>query len=150
MKSGLVFTSFLLTSFMLLLSLSVGCNRSKKYALQGEVVAKNPSSGEITVNHGDIPGFMPAMAMPYRVKDPAVVQELQPGDKIAAEVVLGKDRSDYWLEDVRITGESGRSQTKPATAPQMLMPGARVPDFSLINQNGRKIHLSDFAGKASL
>ncbi len=68
---------------MLLLIFSTGCNRTKKYALQGEVVAKNPTTGEITVNHGDIPGFMPAMAMPYRVKDPAVVQELQPGDRIA-------------------------------------------------------------------
>jgi protein SCO1/2 len=135
---------------MLLLTVSVGCNRSKKYPLQGEVVAKNPATSEITVKHGDIPGFMSAMAMPYRVKDPAVVQELQPGDKIAAEVVVGKDRSDYWLEDVRITDESGRSLAKPPAAPQMLLPGERAPDFTLINQDGRKIHLSDFAGKALL
>jgi protein SCO1/2 len=114
------------------------------------VVGKNLATGEITVNHGDIPGFMPAMAMPYRVKDPAVAQEVQPGDKIAAEVVVGKDPSDYWLEDVRITDESGRVQAKPPAAPQMLMPGARVPDFALINQDGRKIRLSDFAGKALL
>ena len=91
--------------------------------MRGEVVAKNVTTGEITVNHGDIPGFMPAMAMPYRVKDPAVVQELQPGDKIAAEVVVGKDSSDYWLEDVRITDESGRGQTKTPVAPHMLIPG---------------------------
>jgi len=88
--------------------------------------------------------------MPYRVKDPAVVQELQPGDKIAAEVVLGKDQSDYWLEDVRITDESARGQAKPPAAPHMLMPGERVPDVALINQDGRTIHLSDFAGKALL
>ncbi len=90
------------------------------------------------------------MAMPYRVKDPAVIQELEPGDKIAAEVVVGKDPSDYWLEDVRITDESGRGKVKPPTAPQMLMPGERVPDFTLVNQDGRKIRLSDFAGKALL
>jgi len=135
---------------VLLLAASVGCNRTKKYPLQGEVVAKNTATNEITVKHGDIPGFMPAMAMPYRVKDPAVVQELQPGDKIAAEVVLGKDQSDYWLEDVRITDESARGQAKPPAAPHMLMPGERVPDVALINQDGRTIHLSDFAGKALL
>jgi protein SCO1 len=137
-------------SVTLLLLAFVGCHSTKKYPLRGEVVAKSPTTSEITVNHGDIPGFMAAMAMPYRVRDPAVVQELQPGDKIAAEVVVGKDPSDYWLEDVRITDESGRSQIKPATAPQMLMPGARVPDFTLINQDGRTIHLSGFAGKALL
>jgi protein SCO1/2 len=135
---------------LLLLAASVGCNRTKKYPLQGEVVAKNAATGEITVNHGDIPGFMAAMTMPYRVKDPAVVQELQPGDKIAAEVVLGKDESDYWLEDVRITDESARGQVKPPAAPPMLMPGERAPDLALINQDDRTIHLSDFAGKALL
>lgn len=141
---------FVRTSVMLVLTVSVGCNRTKKYPLQGEVVGKNTATSEITVKHGDIPGFMPAMAMPYRVKDPAVVQELQPGDKIAAEVIVGKDPSDYWLEDVRITDASGRGQAKPSAAPHMLMPGERVPDVALINQDGRTIHLSDFAGKALL
>jgi protein SCO1/2 len=135
---------------MLLLTVSVGCNRTRKYPLQGEVVGKNAVTSEITVKHGDIPGFMPAMAMPYRVKDPAVVQELQPGDKIAAEVVIGKDPSDYWLEDVRITDESARVSAKPPAAPRMLMPGERAFNIALINQDGRTIHLADFAGKALL
>lgn len=143
-------SQFVRTSVMLLLTVSVGCNRTRKYPLQGEVVGKNAVTSEITVKHGDIPGFMPAMAMPYRVKDPAVVQELQPGDKIAAEVVIGKDPSDYWLEDVRITDESARVSAKPPAAPRMLMPGERAFNIALINQDGRTIHLSDFAGKALL
>ena len=32
----------------------------------------------------------------------------------------------------------------------MLVPGERAPEFTLVNQDGRKIHLSDFAGKALL
>ncbi len=145
MKSRLV-----LTSLMLFLAVFTGCNHTKKYPLRGEVVAKSPATNEITVDHEDIPGFMAAMTMPYRVKDPAVVQELQPGDKIVAEVVVGRDPSDYWLEDVRITDESERRQGKPTAAPQMLAPGARVPDVALMNQDGRTIHFSDFAGKALL
>jgi protein SCO1/2 len=137
---------------VLLLTLCLGCNRTGRYPLQGEVVAKNALTNEITVNHGDIPGFMGAMTMPYRVKDSALIQAVQPGDKIAAEVVLGQDkgRSGYWLEDVRITDESGRSQAKVLSAPQMLAPGQRAPDFTLVNQDGRTIHLSDFAGQALL
>ncbi|MGA7754694.1 MAG: copper-binding protein, partial [Candidatus Sulfotelmatobacter sp.] len=98
--------------FVLFLAASVGCASTKKYPLQGEIVSKNVATNEITVKHGDIPGFMPAMAMPYHVQDPAVVQELQPGDKIAAEGFVNKDTKEYWLEDVRITDESGRSQAK--------------------------------------
>lgn len=140
---------FALASVILVLSVSVACSR-KRYPMQGEVVAKNLAAGEITVKHGDIPGFMMAMAMPYRVKNPALVQEVQPGDKIAAVVVVGSDRSDYWLEDVRITDESARGQQRPAIGTTMLMPGARVPDVDLINQDGRTIHLSNFSGKALL
>jgi hypothetical protein len=81
--------------------------------------------------------------VPSRVKDAAVVQELQPGDKITAEVIVSKDGNDYWLEDVRITDESGRGQVKPQAAPRMLTPGERVPDVALINQDGRTIHLSE-------
>jgi len=141
---------FVLASFILLLSVVVACHRIQRYPMQGEVVAKSIANGEITVKHGDIPGFMMAMTMPYRVKNPGLVQDVQPGDKIAAEVVVGSDRSDYWLEDVRITDESARGQARPATGTRMLMPGARVPDVALINQDGHTIHLSDFSGKALL
>jgi protein SCO1/2 len=139
-----------LPSIALLLIFSAACNRTRKYPMQGEVIAKNPVSSEITVKHGDIPGFMSAMTMPYRVKDFTVLRDIQPGDKIAAQVVVGSDPSDYWLEAVRITDQSGRVQAKVPAAPQMLMPGDRVPDVALINQDGKTIHLSDFAGKAVL
>ncbi len=141
---------FVLPFALLLLTVLAACNRTKRYPLQGEVVDKNASTGEITVDHGDIPGFMAAMAMPYRVKDPAVLQQVEPGDKITAEVVVSGDRSNYWLENVRITDKSGRGKFKPPTGSQMLAPGARVPDVTLTNQDGRKIRLSDFAGKAVL
>jgi len=144
MKSRFVFVVLIL-----LLAMSAAC-RPKKYPLQGEVVAKNVATGEITVKHGDIPGFMMAMVMPYRVKNPGIVQEVQAGDKIAAVVVIGSDRSDYWLEDVRITDESARGRAIPAVGTRMLMPGAKVPDVDLVNQDGRTIHLSDFSGKAVL
>ena len=149
-EDGIMNSRFVLPLALLLLTVLVACNRTKRYPLQGEVVDKDASTGEITVNHGDIPGFMAAMAMPYRVKDPAVLQQVEPGDKITAEVVVSGDRSNYWLENVRITDKSGRGKFKPPTGSQMLVPGARVPDITLTNQDGRKIRLSDFAGKAVL
>jgi protein SCO1/2 len=158
-KTRLRKSQFALSAMMLLVAICAGCSRPRKYQLQGEVVAKNVLTSEITVKHGDIPGFMSAMVMPYRVKDPAVVQEVQAGDKIAADVMIGKDPSDYWLEDIRITDRSARVTGQPAAAPRMLMPGERVFDAArntalintaLINQDGRTIHLADFAGKALL
>src|SRR5208283_4441974 len=110
--------------------LTTGCqSNTKRYNLRGQVLEKSISTSEITVKHEDIPGFMPAMTMPYKVKDPAVVQELQPGDAIAAEVVTANNGKDYWLEDVRITDESGRKSAKPAAPAHRLEVGERVPDL---------------------
>ena len=122
----------------------------KRYQLRGQVMDKNVATNEITVAHENIPGFMAAMTMPYKVKDPAVVQEVEPGDKIAAEVVTTNDGSNYWLEDVRITDESGRKATSPSAPPQRLAVGERVPDLPLVNQDGKTIHLDGFRGKAVL
>ena len=124
--------------------------KNKRYNLRGQVVAKNVAANEITVQHDEIPGFMAAMTMPYKVKDPATVQEVEPGDKIAAEVVVVNDGSDYWLENVRIVESSGRKSKSAAPSVHRLNVGEHVPDLPLVNQDGRTIHLDDFKGKALL
>ena len=134
----------------LMLLVSLACSHRKTYPLQGEVRGKDLTTNEVTVNHGDIPGFMPAMTMPYKVNNRAMLQELQPGDKIAAEIVVSQDGNNYWLEDVRITDESRRGKVQEPTGPRMLMPGERVLDVPVVNQDGRLIRLTDFHGKALL
>src|SRR5450755_2380160 len=118
MKSRIISTLIILA-----VALTAGCNRARKYPLQGEVVAKNAARGEITVRHGDIPGFMSAMVMPYRVKDQAILRDILPGDRIAAQVVVGENPGDYWLEEVRLTEKSARVPGPPSAAPHRLMPG---------------------------
>jgi len=122
--------------------------KSKRYNLRGEVLGKDPATNEIKVKHGDIAGFMPAMTMSFKVKNPRLVQELQPGDKIAAELVVAGD--DYWLENVRITDQSGRRTAKAPASPHLLAVGEPVPRLPLTNQDGKTFRLSDFKGKAVL
>jgi protein SCO1 len=123
---------------------------NKRYLLRGEVLETNVATDEITVKHGDIPGFMAAMTMPYKVKDPGVVQGLEPGDEIAADVVVAPGGGDCWLKNIRISREAPR---KPATGPvqvHRLAVGQPVPDLPLTNQDGKTIHFRDFKGKAVL
>jgi len=135
--------------FALFFSVSASSQtRSKRYKLSGEVISKKPATGEITVKHGDIAGFMDAMTMPYQVKDRSVLQDLQPGDKITAVVVVKGD--DYWLENVRITDRSGRKTAKAPIPSHLLAVGEPLPDVPLTNQDGKTIHFRDFAGKAVL
>lgn len=90
---------------------TTGCRpKNKRYALRGQVMKKNAAANVITVKHGEIPGLMPAMTMPYKVHDPSMLQKVEPGDMITAELVVTSDGNDYWLENVRIVDSTGRSR----------------------------------------
>jgi protein SCO1/2 len=121
---------------------------SKHYLLQGQVLGKRDSAQQLTVTHGAIPGFMAAMTMPYAVKDPRGFREVQPGDLITADLVVAGE-NDYWLERLSIKSAAGRGSVSSVPA-HVLMPGERVPDVRLTNQDGRTIRLSGFRGKAVL
>lgn len=59
---------------------------------KGEVKKVDKSSGKITIKHGPLDNLgMPAMTMVFRVKDPAMLDQMKEGDKInfVAEKVNG-------------------------------------------------------------
>jgi protein SCO1/2 len=70
----------------------------QRYDLKGKVVSIDKSGKMVTVDHGDIPGFMGAMTMPYPVKDSHLLDNLSPGDQITAKVVSAS--GDVWLENI--------------------------------------------------
>ena len=58
----------------------------------GEVKKVDKSSGKVTIKHGPLDNLgMPAMTMVFRVKDPAMLDQMKEGDKInfVAEKVNG-------------------------------------------------------------
>jgi protein SCO1/2 len=114
------------------------------------VVAIRAATGEITVQHGDIPGFMPAMTMVYKLKDPAAIQKLKLGDQISADVLVHADNDDYLLDSVVVMSEARRGFVPSMLPPHQLMVGEQVPDLPLVNQDGKGIHLKDYRGKALL
>ena len=49
----------------------------------GEVKKVDMDAGKVTIKHGRLENLgMPAMTMVFRVKDPAMLDQLKPGDKI--------------------------------------------------------------------
>jgi Cu(I)/Ag(I) efflux system periplasmic protein CusF len=50
---------------------------------EGEVKKINKETGKITIKHGPLANLdMPAMTMVFRVKEPAMLDQVQAGDKI--------------------------------------------------------------------
>ncbi len=122
----------------------------KVYKLRGKVISTNSATGEVTLAHDAIPGFMEAMTMPYKLKDPGILSELHPGDVLTADLFVsqGADAS-VFLDHIDIV-----AQAKPDYRPTVLYhvpePGDNVPDFKLRNQDGREIHLDQFRGQSLL
>lgn len=140
-----------------------GCRQSKpalpsastqrSFPVRGRVVATDPGTGQITLDHEAIPGYMEAMIMPYKLAQPETIGELHPGDRITAHLVLdatrGDDPSGYRhprLDQIVITAQA-RPDYKPAVEYHVPTPGDTIPSFALLNQSGKTIHLADFKGK---
>jgi protein SCO1/2 len=112
-----------IATFIFCLS-ALSCNRSlppasesgpnvKHYRLTGRVVAIDKANKSLTIDGDEIPGFMSAMQMPYDVKNPNLLEQLAPGDKIAADIIVKDDES--WIENITVTQPSPPA-SKPTSA----------------------------------
>jgi len=132
----------------------ITCHKEKplpqqRYDLRGKVVAVDANAGTVTVAHQSIPGYMGAMTMSFIVKDQWAFKVLKPGQTVSASLVIEGDHS--WLEGLVVTEEGkpgSDSLARPGSARTPL--GQEVPDFALINQDGKRIHLHQYHGKALL
>jgi protein SCO1 len=137
------------------LVLAVGCGRpgapkpaaEKPYPLKGVVVSVDPAAGQVIVRHDDIPGYMDAMTMPFKVAEATMLSELRPGDQIEAKLVVGEKASR--LEGIVVSrrGSAPNVQTIPEQGPYGKV-GDTAPATSLVSQDGRPLALPDFRGKA--
>jgi protein SCO1/2 len=144
-----------------LLILSAACNRGKpqtdtataqsanRYSLRGKVVSVDKNAGTANIDNEPIADFMDTMVMPYPIKPPAMLDQLHPGDTITADVVVQSADNKYWLENVKVTGHSDTPAGKPA-AVHIPAAGDEVPDFKLVNQNGKSISLHQYRGQTLL
>jgi Cu(I)/Ag(I) efflux system protein CusF len=58
---------------------------------QGEVRKVDRKAGKITIKHGRLPKLdMDPMTMVFQVKDPAMLDNLKPGEKIRFDAEMGK------------------------------------------------------------
>src|SRR5262245_46477812 len=125
---------------------------ARRYRVEGLVLDVKPTEKMMVVSHRAIPGYMDAMAMPFRVRTTTELKSIAPGDRVAFQLAV-KGRSSH----------AERSQAGPAAQfssvgrgeaplplpapPEKLALGMRVPDFLLLDQLARPVRLSDFNGK---
>jgi protein SCO1/2 len=138
--------SLILASLILI----VGCHHKsdeRHYDIKGKVVSVDRQLHEVTIAHQSIPGYMEAMTMPYAMKEDWALGVLKPGDEITATLVLEDGHS--WLQEPVITEEAADAEgAKGAPSAGEPKKGDQVPDFTLLNQDSARIHLSQYKGQS--
>lgn len=119
----------------------------QRHPIKGKVVSVEKRDLTVTIAHEPIPGYMDAMTMPFKLKDERLLNDLAEGDRVQATLVVKGLKS--WLEDLVVTREavdqSDLSKTEKWIEPK---PGDEVPDFALVNQDGKRIKLKQYRGRA--
>src|SRR6266478_1276631 len=141
---------FLLSLAIASIGSACGPRRSaneKRYPIKGKVIAVDKTDRTVTIAHEDINGYMPAMTMPFKIKNDADLEMVKPGDQVTGTLVV--DGLSSWVEITAIV-EGGPPVSQNIDVPGEPKPGTEVPDFGLVNQDGKRIHLTQYRGKTLL
>lgn len=125
----------------------------RELEVMGQIRALESDGKTVVIAHEEIPDFMPAMTMPFEVKDPRLLRGLAPGDRVRFSLAVTRDNS--WISRIEKLGSATNpmeqaANVPPASEAPRLHPGDAVPDFTLIDQRGRPWRLRDFRGQAVL
>jgi len=125
--------------------------------MRGMVLKVDASRNTVFISHDAVPDVMPAMTMPFTVRDAREVNGLMPGAIVSFTLVIEKERSH--IEQLRVVRYQSVEQD-PLTARRLrllqemagasakpLDVGRAVPDFTLTDQRRRSVALSQFKGK---
>ena len=125
-----------------------GCKRQpppREYELKGQILGIEPARNEVLIRHENITGFMPAMTMPFTVKDAGLLSGKEPGDLVTATLVV-TDLSAH-LSSLTRTGHAPiEAPAAAANTPHVLVPGEPVEDAALVDQQGKPRSFSGFKG----
>ncbi|MBV9126711.1 MAG: copper-binding protein [Verrucomicrobia bacterium] len=122
------------------------------YPMRGVLRGIDAQTGQATIAHEPIRGYMPAMTMDFAAANPAELRGLQPGDTLTCWLCVAPDRA--WIEGVRKELSTAATPLitplQPANVNRTveLGPGDLVPDVELIDVRGATVRLHDFHGKA--
>jgi protein SCO1/2 len=116
-----------------MLLMLLACWGDSAYIVEGTVV-KVSAADEVILDHEDIPGLMGPMTMPFQVKDPALLTDLEPGHRVLARLEV--EESGGYLTKIRVTG---RVPVPDYTAPSGAAPlrvGQVLPATELTLSDG--------------
>ncbi len=137
----------------------------RQFVAQGIVRELKPADQTVVIEHQAISNYMAAMTMPFKVKQPKELAELQRGDEISFRLLVSSEES--WIDRIKRIGERTLTPDPsligvPLSHPMGEGSGVRVRgwergtgpsrhpllDYKFTNELGQAVSLSQFSGQA--
>lgn len=124
----------------------------KVFTVAGIVKELDDTDSSIVIEHEEIPDFMPAMIMPFNVREPKELTGLQPGDTVTFRLSVTDTKS--WIDQIKKkTAEPlieipARKSIRLVREVEPLNVGDLLPNYRFTNELGRAVSFSDHKGKA--
>lgn len=118
------------------------------YAMRGVFRGVDPATGQATVTHEEVRGYMPAMTMSFDLANTEEVRGLRPGDTFTCQLRVTAARA--WIERLHreeVSPVSSFGAVAPVTRATELNVGDPLPDIELTNQRGETVRLHDLGGQ---
>jgi protein SCO1/2 len=122
------------------------------FEVKGIVKAIRPREKEIVIKHETIPEYMPAMTMPFDVKDTNELAGLVLEQPVSFRLTVTD--TEGWIDHLRAMGpplatpDSNSIPVQLMHVVEPLQPGEVLPEYSLTNQLGQIIRTRQFKGQA--
>lgn len=135
----------------------VAQGKPARYAMSGMVLELDLQRKSVVISHDPVSGVMPAMTMPFEVRDARELTGLAPGTIVSFTLVLTRELG--YIERVKAIRYQSAEQDPLAarrlrllagltgSGTQALAVGQAVPNFTLIDQARQRVSLSQLAGQ---
>src|SRR6266404_9203818 len=127
-------------------------NGQRFFQVKGIVVGVKPAEKTVEIKHEEIPGYMPAMTMPFEVKNTNDLAGLGPGDTVTFRMTVTE--TEGWIDQIKKLG-TGSSNQAPTTGQFRMVRdvapldvGDALPEYHFTNQFNQPISTSQFKGSA--
>lgn len=122
---------------------------TKRYTLKGKVIAVDKAKKKATIEHEEVKGYMPPMTMDFPIKADWIWEDLKPGAEISsADLVVDETAKEpYWLENIALILAPNPNEPAPPVDERFAQIGKEIPEFTLTNQDGKRLSTKDYKGK---
>jgi len=116
------------------------------YSVTGLIKQVRSEDQTVVIRHEVVPGYMPAMTMPFKVNDPKDLDRLKVGEQVCFRLLVSETES--WIDHIMRTEAQPTASTSAPSPVVEVKPRHPLMDVAFTNELNQPVRLADFQGQA--